>query len=137
MASYSNKSPFSTEIPALLTQHLEHLKASAIFTEVIKERGYRSVLGKTDLKSASFSKAQQRAPGILIPLYSVDGSSIGYLYRPDNPRLNTKGKPIKYENPTGSSIRLDVLPRFQPMLANPEIPIFFVEGVKKADALAS
>lgn len=137
MASYSNKSPFSTEIPALLTQHLEHLKASAISTEVIKERGYRSVLGKTDLKSACFSKAQQRAPGILIPLYSVDGSSIGYQYRPDNPRLNSRGKPIKYENPSGSTIRLDVPPRCKIVLKDPSVPIFFTEGVKKADALAS
>lgn len=129
--------PFSPEVPELLNKHLEHLKASAISIEVIRDRGYKSVLGKTLLKEAGFTKAQQRAPGILILLYSVDGSRIGYQYRPDNPRLNAKGKPIKYENPAGSSIRLDCPPPCKPMLGDPTAPMFFVEGVKKADALAS
>jgi len=130
-------SPFSQGVPELLNKHLEHLKTSAISIEVIKERGYRSVLGKPPLKEAGFSKAQQRAPGILIPLHGVDGSPIGYQYRPDNPRLNAKGKPIKYENPAGSSIRLDIPPRCKLMLGDPSVPIFFDEGIKKADAVAS
>ena len=129
--------PFSVECPNLLQRHLDHLLASGISNEVIKERGYKSVLGKTPLKEAGFSKAQQRAPGILIPLYSVDSSSISYQYRPDNPRRNAKGKTIKYENPTGSSIRLDVPPRCKPMLGDPKIPLWITEGSKKADALAS
>ncbi len=95
------------------------------------------MLGKTPLEKVGFSKAQQRAPGILIPLHGVDGSIVGYQYRPDHPRLNEKGKPIKYENPAGSSVRLDVPPRCRELLANPQIPAFFVEGAKKADAVHS
>jgi len=117
---------------------LGHLQASAISIDVIRERGYKSVLGKTALKEAGFSKAQRRVPGILIPLHGVDGSIIGHQYRPDHPREDTKrGRPIKYENPTGSSVRLDVPPRCKLMLGDPSVPIFFVEGIKKADALAS
>ena len=136
-SSVSSSHPFSNEVPGLLNEHLDQLKASAISLDVIRERGYKSVLGKTALREAGFGKAQQRVPGILIPLHSVDGSSISPQYRPDYPRLNTKGKPIKYENPVGSAIRLDVPPRCRPMLGDPSIPIFFTEGVKKADALAS
>lgn len=36
--------PFSPEVPALLQRHLDHLLASAIDLEVVRERGYRPVL---------------------------------------------------------------------------------------------
>jgi hypothetical protein len=137
-----NKEPvqpvFSQQVPALLTHHFNQLHVgSAIAVDVIMEHGYESVLGKKRLADLGFSKAQQRTPGILIPLWGVDGQQIGYQYRPDNPRVTDKGKLIKYENKPHSSIRLDVPLRCRPMLENPNIPIFFVEGVKKADALAS
>ena len=129
--------PFSAQVPALLEKHLDHLLASAISPAVIGERGYRSLLGKHDLKQLGFSKAQQRCPGILMPLHSVDGAVIKPQYRPDTPRTSTKGKPVKYENPVGSSVRLDVPPRCRKHLGDPSVPLWFTEGVKKADALAS
>lgn len=116
---------------------MNHLKTSGISREVIRERGYHSILGKKQLADIGFVKAQQRPPGILIPLHAPDGSAAGHQYRPDNPRLNAKGKPIKYENPSGSSVRLDVPPRCREQLAKPQIAIWFVEGIKKADSLAS
>ncbi|MBA7648307.1 hypothetical protein ES703_56092 [subsurface metagenome] len=130
---------FSKECPALLTHHFEQLhKGSAISIDVIKERGYKSVLGKTPLKEADFSKAQQRAPGILIPLHGVDGSIVGHQYRPDKPREDTKrGRLIKYENPLGSSIRLDIPPRCLGQLGDPSVDLFFTEGAKKSDSLAT
>ena len=39
----SSSYPFSNEVPELLQKHLNHLKASAISVDVIRERGYRSV----------------------------------------------------------------------------------------------
>ena len=54
--------PFSSEVPELLEHHLEHLKASAISVDVVRDRGYQSVLGKA------------RVPGILIPLHGPDGT---------------------------------------------------------------
>ncbi len=130
-------SPFSVELPELLNSHLEHLKASAISTEIIRERGYRSILGKKHLADLGFSQAQQRTPGILIPLWGTDGKQVGHQYRPDNPRLTSKAKPIKYENPVASSIRLDCPPCCHRLLADPSIPLWITEGCKKADALAS
>ena len=134
-ASSSSKYPFSTDVPELLQKHLEYLQTSAISIDVIRGRGYKSVLGKTPLKEAGFGKVQQRVPGILIPLHGVDGTVIGFQYRPDKPRLNARGKPIKYENPTGSSVRLDVPPRCREQLGDPSVPICFTEGAKKADSL--
>jgi len=129
--------PFSTEVPQLLQSHLDHLKASAISTEVIRERGYISILGRKPLAELGFSPAQQRTPGILLPLRGVDGGQVGHQYRPDNPRTNPPAKPVRYENPPGSRIRLDCPPRSQTMLADPSIPLWITEGSKKADALAS
>jgi hypothetical protein len=130
--------PFSKEIPELLTAHLDHLKSSALSLEVIRERGYRSVLGKKELRDNGFSTSQQRTPGILIPLHGVNGQVIGYQHRPDRPRRDPKrDRLIKYENPRGSSVRLDVPPRCRQQLGNPKVPVWFSEGVKKVDALAT
>ena len=131
-------SVFSESIPGLLVKHLEHLcKGSGISVDVIRERGYRSLLGKRDLKQFGFSPAQQRTPGILIPLWGVDGEQVGHQYRPDNPRLDRRGRPIKYESPQGSANRLDCPPWCQGMLGDPDIALWITEGSKKADALAS
>lgn len=137
MITKPTNSPFSKEVPGLLNSHLEHLKASAVSIDVIKERGYKTILGKKELKDAGFSKAQQRAPGILIPLYGPDGTAVGFQYRPDHPREKENGKFIKYENPVGSMVRLDVPPRCRPAIADPSAELWFTEGVKKADALAT
>src|SRR4030042_1577046 len=129
---------FSEVIPQLLTGHLTHLKeGSGITIDVIRERGYRSVLGKAELEKLGFTPAQQRAPGILIPLWSVDGKEAGFQFRPDNPRTNSRGKPVKYEIPAGSSLRLDCPPRCQKAVGDPKTPLWITEGSKKADALAS
>lgn len=129
---------FSEVIPQLLTGHLTHLKEeSGIIVDVIRERGYRSVLGKSELEKLGFTPAQQRSPGILIPLWSVDAKEAGFQFRPDYPRTNSRGKPVKYESPSGSSNRLDCPPRCQKMIGNPQVPLWITEGSKKADALAS
>jgi hypothetical protein len=129
---------FSNEIPELLQSHLDHLLKSGISIEVIKERGYKSVMGKGELDNLGFAKSQQRVPGILIPLYAPDGSLSGYQYRPDSPRIAAKGgRPIKYENPKGVSLRIDMPRRCKQHIGNPEIPLFVTEGAKKADSLAT
>jgi len=122
----------------LSPHHLNHLKQSAISLEFIGRRGYRTVVQQKQLETLGFSKQQCQIPGILIPLWGVDGNGIvGYQFRPDNPRLNSKGKPIKYETPKGAANRLDCPPTCQKLLPNPNIPLWITEGVKKGDALAS
>lgn len=112
---------FSKEVPSLLAEHFEQLHhESGISIEVIKERGYESVLGKKRLEELGFSKAQRRTPGILIPVWGVTGEVIGHMYRPDHPR-ESGDRQVKYENPRSSAIRLDVPPRCHPQLGNPKI----------------
>jgi len=131
-------SVFSEAVPELLADHSRHLtESSGISVDVIRERGYRSLLGKSELEKLGFTPAQQRAPGILIPLWSVDGKEAGCQFRPDHPRTSGRGKPVKYESPAGSSNRLDCPPRCQKTIGNPQVPLWITEGSKKADALAS
>ncbi len=129
---------FSKDIPELLESHMRHLQeGSGVSADAIRERGYRSLLGKAEIKELGFTPAQQRTPGILIPLWGVDGKEAGYQYRPDNPRVDARGRPVKYESPRGSANRLDCPPRCRKMLSDPRVPLWVTEGSKKADSLAS
>lgn len=132
-----SSSSFSDEIPELLQEHLGHLKTSSISLDVMRERGYRSILGKKELLELGFSKAQCRTPGIFMPVWSPTGENTTHQYKPDDPRHNKKGKAIKYETPVGSRIHLDVPPRCRSVIGNPHVPLWITEGIKKGDALAS
>lgn len=133
----SQKQYFSDEIPELCTHHLAHLKESGLSLDLIRERGYKSVLGRKVLEDLGYSKAQRRIPGLLIPLHAPDGSEAGVVYRPDSPRLNNKDKAVKYEGVPNSSQRLDVPKRCHPQRGDPGVEAWITEGAKKADALAS
>jgi hypothetical protein len=132
------KSIFSEAVPQLLVDHFRHLsEGSGINLDVIKERGYRSILEKVELEKLGYSAVQERVPGILVPLWDVQGKEAGCQYRPDNPRLDAKGRPIKYESLPGSANRLDCPPRCRKFIGSPHTPLWITEGSKKADALAS
>lgn len=120
----------------LSPRHRAQLVASSICEEVIEARGYRTAEKQADLKRLGFTE-RQRNPGLLIPLFDVHGDPAGYQLRPDSPRFNGTGKPVKYETPGGTTSILDFHPFAQPMLDDPQIPIFFSEGVKKADSAVS
>ncbi|MDD5038902.1 MAG: hypothetical protein PHN78_06255, partial [Dehalococcoidales bacterium] len=104
----------------LFPSHLDHLLQSAIPRDFILQRGYRTVTDRRQLEALGFRKQQCRVPGILIPLHGVNGDGIvGYQFRPDSPRPNNRGKPIKYETPTGTTNRIDCPPSCRDGLANP------------------
>lgn len=109
---------------------------SGIRADVIAARGYETVTTKTELRQRGFSPAQQNVPALLIPIFSPTGDVVLYQARPDTPRI-AKGKPVKYETPSGSAMRLDVPPASQDRINNPKVPLFITEGVKKVDALVS
>lgn len=130
--------PFSADIPDLLERHYDMLvHGSGIAPDVLRERGYRSILSKAELQRLGFTPRQRRIPGLLLPICPPDGSGGLACYRPDIPRETADGKVSKYELPAGTSARLDVPPRCRPALADPAIPLWITEGQKKADALAS
>ena len=111
-------------------------RESSIKPEVITARGYRTVTAKADLAKLGFSRSQQLVPALLIPIHDPTGRVATYQIRPDEPR-EVKGKKLKYETPTGSSLTLDVNPLSLNKLGDPATPLCITEGSKKVDALAS
>jgi P4 family phage/plasmid primase-like protien len=112
--------------------------ASAITAEVIKARGYASIDDPRDVQDLGFTKAQARtAPVLVVPLWDVHGHQSGWQIRPDSPRQMKDGKVFKYETPKGGRLQLDVHPSVQPMLGDPQVPLWITEGVRKGDALVS
>lgn len=121
-------------IPSLLPQHLANLRASGLTDSIIAARGYYSESDTQKLIKLGFAESQAICPTMVIPLYGVDGDCIGYQHRPDIPRLNDSGKPIKYETPAGFAMRLDVHPALRENIANPAVDLYITEGIKKVDA---
>jgi hypothetical protein len=120
----------------LFEQHAAMLAASNITPEHARARPYRSVDTKKRLEEIGITKGGRNVPGLLIPLLRKDGSTWGYQYRPDQPRIDSKGKPIEYETPFGQRNGIDVPPGVGPMLDDPSIPLLVTEGSKKADGAA-
>lgn len=122
----------------LLPQHQRLIVASGIAPEVAEARGYRSVTQPAVLKGLGFNQSQSRlVPCLLIPIWNVHGELHLHQIRPDYPRQNREGKCIKYETPSGKSLCLDVPPAALPHIGNPEVPLWFTEGSRKADAAIS
>lgn len=117
----------------LNVEHLAMLAASGITPEHAAARGYETITDTARLADINIVRPGRRTPGLLVPQLRADGSTWGYQYRPDEPRLNSRGKPIKYETPWQQANGLDIPPGVGARLADPAIPLWITEGVKKAD----
>src|SRR5688500_2146540 len=103
----------------LLPHHQALITASAIASEVAEARGYRSVTDPAELRELVYADYQIRVPGLLVPIRDAFGQNGHYQYRPDTPRCNEAGKPIKYETPEHSRPVLDVSFAVLPHLGDP------------------
>jgi 5-methylcytosine-specific restriction endonuclease McrA len=112
--------------------HLAMLAASGVTPEHAAARGYETIRDPRRLAELGIAKAGQRTQGLLVPQLRVDGSTRGYQYRPDSPRVRS-GKTVKYETPWQQRNGIDVPPGVGPKLGDPTVPLFVTEGVKKAD----
>ena len=119
--------------------HQAMLRDSGISPEVAQQRGYRTVTSPTEIVQLGFADFQSRTPALLVPVHGLGcvAGAVRYQVRPDNPRLNNKGKQIKYETPLGARMTLDVPPATRAVLADPTVPLVFAEGIKKVDAIMS
>lgn len=113
-------------------EHLDVLAASGITPEHAAARGYETITDTARLAELKIAKAGRNVPGLLVPQLRADGSTWGYQYRPDTPRLRD-GKPVKYETPWQQRNGLDVPPGVALMLGDTNVPLWITEGVKKAD----
>ncbi len=115
----------------LSDSHRRQLKASNISDEVAAERGYYTARRGSEVPQAF--KSYQRKPGLVVPMYSPDGETVGYQLRPDRPR---KDGP-KYETPGGISPVVDVHPRMLEEVRSGESPLLITEGAKTGDSATS
>ncbi len=85
------------------------LDESGMDPGVAEERGYHTARRRSE--APEILKGYQRKPGLVLPTLSPDGITRSCQLRPDKPRKDRKGKPLKYETPGGSGAILDVHPR--------------------------
>ncbi len=104
---------------------------SGISPEVAAERGYYTARRRSEVPQAF--KDYQRKPGLVVPMFSPDGETVGYQLRPDRPR---KDGP-KYETPGGISPVVDVHPRMLEEARSGTGPLLITEGAKTGDAATS
>jgi len=116
----------------------ELVEGSGIDPEIVAGRGYFTIRKEDEAAVLGFSGRQRRlTPALAIPMYSPGGEQVACQMKPDQPRRGKKGRPIKYETPGGSEIRLDVHPSQNGRMGDAGTPLWITEGVKKADSLAS
>jgi hypothetical protein len=113
------------------------LAMSGITPPVIAARGCRTVTKRSELEQPGFSRPQRIIATLPVPIWSSAGTIGSYQHRPDAPRINGAGKPIKYETPVASRMVIDVPPPTGARLGNPSIPLLVTEGVKKAESAVS
>ncbi|MGA9771044.1 MAG: DUF3854 domain-containing protein [Blastocatellia bacterium] len=121
----------------LSSAHRRLIEESCIAPGVAVERWYRSAKTKAELKGLGFKERQCLVPALLVPIHGVTGEIVNYQIRPDHPRVNERGKAIKYETVADSQMRLDVPPRAHKWLGDPARPLFITEGARKADSAVS
>ncbi len=117
----------------LSPEHREELeKGSGIIDLIIRKRGYRSITNPDDLPK-EFASYQRRS-GLLIPIHTVNSKVECWQLKPDSPRTDKDGKPLKYETAAGARQVIDVPPHTKGALDNPTVPLWITEGAKKVDS---
>lgn len=130
-------------IPLTLADtHREQLEQSRIDARIIDARGYVTAWGPEPIKEREgrFSSTQipKKTKALFFPAYRLgEPTPYAWILRPDSPRKTANGKNVKYEWPAKVPTIMDVLPMYRDALKDPSKPIWFTEGAKKADALAS
>ncbi len=134
----------------LLPHHRKALEVeSGITLEVVAEMGAWSAATSDDLRSLGFRQIDLTPPALVLPVktWSQPEEAPYSRIRPDTPRMNASGRPVKYEQPLGQACRVYCLPTARKFITElqtgsggqaPLLPMVFVtEGEKKAAALVS
>lgn len=125
-------------MPSLSLQHVQRLKNTAkISEEVIAARKYETAINKSQLAGLGYSRGQCVVPALVIPIFDAQGNQAGVQIRPDRPRLDGRGRPVKYDSPPKCRPVIDVSPAARQLVEDPNRPLVITEGVIKADAATS
>lgn len=137
-------SPKVISLPSKLElspEHLEHLRTSGLSDETLR---LAQVHSEADPKRIAEHLGWKRWPkargaGIVFPFFRP-GTAEPYAcrVRPDRPRRNQEGKPVKYEQPKRDHLGYGVIPYFPPRSVSrgsldvAGVPLYWTEGEKKA-----
>lgn len=133
-----------TSSEQLSPEHMEELNSSRISSELIGQRGYRTVGPEwrerlRDLGAPAWAvRSDDAFPGLVLPMYRVTGEYLGFQFKPAVPQAKPgTDKPAKYASLKGMGNRLDVHPAVARQVRDPAEPLWITEGIKKADSLAT
>ena len=122
-------------ITDFLRHHITELQASGLTDETILASGIRSETSHAALRQIlNWPKMPKRmASGIVFRFRDTDGNLNGYArFKPDAPRKDRNGKPIKYESPRGQPNRVFIPPGTVAALAELLAMLLITEGEKKS-----
>ena len=115
-------------------------QGSAIDPAVIAERGYWTATSWPQLDGLLFRGTQKFPdcfPALVVPQHDPSGEYTYSVIRYDRPPVRKNGRVMKYLQPAAVGLRLDVPRRCVEGLRDPGRPLWWTEGARKADALAS
>lgn len=117
--------------------HVSELREeSAISPEQIAERGYATIKNPKALPMIFTGDIHTGSGGLLIPIWNTLGEIGTYQFKPAAPPIRD-GKPVKYLNPSGGNVCLDVPVAARRFLDDAEAELWISEGPKKIDSAVS
>jgi putative DNA primase/helicase len=125
--------PQTESLPDILPHHLAALRARGLTDATIQaarlssEVNCATVAALLDRKNFS----ARNLPAIIIPFADAEGRNGYCRVRPDRPRVS-RGKPVKYESPSGHPNEIYPPPGTAEALSNPSQELVVTEGEFKA-----
>jgi hypothetical protein len=120
----------------LLPQHQKLINDSGISDSIAQARGYYSLTNDQAFAPLCLAKNQRLKPALVLPIWGISGRISLCQIRPDEPRT-IGGKVVKYENPCGARLTIDVPPTVREKVLKGTEPLFITDGIEKADAAVS
>jgi putative DNA primase/helicase len=124
-------------LAGLTAKHLADLRASGLSDATIAACGFHSQQTAGTVQKTLRWKRYDGSLGdcLAIPFLDAEGKPTGYTrLKPDRPRKDKNGKPIKYESPKGASNHAYIPAGTRGALTDPSAPLVITEGEKKAAA---
>lgn len=124
-----------TATAKITSRHLADLRLSGLSDNQIAECGFYSVNDRLQIQTLLRWKRYDGHLGdcLAIPFRTMAGMPTQYVrLKPDHPRKDKEGKPIKYESPQGVGNLAYFPPLTRSILFKTERPLIITEGEKKA-----
>ncbi len=118
-------------LPALYPDHQAYLEARGITPQTIAANGPHSARPQ-DLIRFAGRPVLNRTSGLVFPYPPVDGEEPFFRVRWFPPLQDRDGHAVKFTQPAGMVPRLYVPQSVRPILADPGVPLWMVEGETRA-----